>query len=73
MASVFTVLTKLQADVSNFTTGMAKAQDSIDRLEKAVAKTGGNMDKNLTKQAGKASAGMGKLKGAFGAAAADSP
>ena len=70
MASVFTVLTKLQADVSNFSAGMAKAQASLDKLEKAVAKTGGNMDKNLTKESKKAAGGLGKLKGAFGAAAA---
>jgi len=70
MASVFTVLTKLQADVSNFQSGMAKAQASLDKLEKAAASTGGNMDKNLTKQANKAAGGLGKLKGAFGAAAA---
>lgn len=70
MASVFTVLTKLQADVSNFQSGMAKAQASLDKLEKAAASTGGNMDKNLTKQANKAAGGLGKLKGAFGLAAA---
>lgn len=70
MASVFTVLTKLQADVSNFSSGMAKAQASLDKLEKAVAQTGGNMDKNLTKEANKATGGLGKLKGAFIAAGA---
>lgn len=70
MASVFTVLTKLQADVSNFSSGMAKAQASLDKLEKAVAKTGSNMDKNITKESKKAAGGLGKLKGAFGAAAA---
>lgn len=70
MASVFTVLTKLQADVSNFSAGMSKAQASLDKLEQAVAKTGGAMDKNLTKETGKASGGLGKLKGAFLAAGA---
>ena len=70
MASVFTVLTKLQADVSNFTAGMQKAQASLDKLERAVATTGGNMDKNLTKEAGKAAKGLGGLKGAFIAAGA---
>lgn len=69
MASVFTVLTKLQADVSNFEKGMRNAQASLDKLEKAVTTTGGNMDKNLTKQADKAVGGLGRLKGAFGAAA----
>ena len=70
MASVFTVLTKLEADVSNFASGMAKAQASLDKLEKAVASTGGKMDKNLTKEGGKAAGALGKIKGAFGAAAA---
>lgn len=70
MASVFTVLTKLEADVSNFAAGMAKAQKSLDKLEKAVASTGGKMDKNLTKEGGKAAGALGKIKGAFGAAAA---
>lgn len=69
MASVFTVLTKLQADVSNFEKGMANAQASLNKLEKAVANTGGKMDKNLTKESDRAAKGLGRLKSAFGLAA----
>ncbi len=61
MASVFTVLTKLEADVGNFTTGMKEAQKSLDGVEKALEKTGSA----ATSQMGKAEKQTGLLSKAF--------
>jgi hypothetical protein len=70
MASVFEVMAKLSANTANFDAGMSKAAAAVEKVDKAASKTGGSVDKNITKQADKATGGMGKLKGAFVAAAA---
>lgn len=56
MASVFTVLTKLEADVSNFTSGMGKVQTQLEDIQKSVEKTGTASTKNLKRTTGKAGA-----------------
>lgn len=54
MASVFTVLTKLEADVSNFTAGMSQVESQLADIQKSVAKTGETSTKALQKSTSKA-------------------
>ena len=54
MASVFTVLTKLEADVSNFTAGMSQVESQVADIQKSVAKTGDTSTKALQKSTNKA-------------------
>jgi len=74
MASVFEVQAKLEADASNFTRGMKKAEDATEKLERATdsfadeAKRAKKASKNLGGGGGLGA--IGKAAGVAGAALA---